>query len=371
MAQQSPPGLPPFCNRATVQERLAAIFPEGTPNRLYCVRDIAAATVFTMLYVGAVEGSGRFLAPKQVYRMTRQQAARTRDVDRWKYAEVSLRAGFAPVGRRWYADNTREPIRDETLRDGLVAMGAVVVRPDVVTTSGRPRYALKTSFATLFDPRLTGPALQEAIERWRTTHLSPSALARVTLLAKAVVSSTEGVLVRFPNGETRRMAQGPSSVVAKAVVEEFAPRFLGQPGVIWLSESRTKVVARDDDLASRLGLRIDVQRNLPDLLLVDLEPAEPLLVFVEAVATNGAVTAERQAALRTIATDAGYRPQQIAFVSAFLDRDSAGFKKNASRLAWGSFAWFASEPDRIVLLREQSTLPISLSDLLVSGERST
>jgi len=332
---------------------------------------MAAATVFTMLYVGAVEGSGRPLAPKQVYRMTRQQAARTRDVDRSKYAEASLRAGFAPVGQRWYADNTREPIRDETLRDGLVGVGAVVVRPDVPTTSGRPRYALKPSFAALFDPHLTGTALQEALKRWRTTHLSPSALARVTLLAKAVVSSAEGVLVRFPNGETRRMAPGPSSVIAKAVVEEFAPRFLGQPGVIWLSESQTKVVARDDALASRLGLRIDVQRNLPDLLLVDLEPAEPLLVFVEVVATNGAVTAERQVALRTIAIDAGYHTHQIAFVSAFLDRDSPGFKKTASRLAWGSFAWFVSEPERIVLLREQTTPPILLNDLLFSGGRST
>ena len=371
MGQPTPFRLPPFCGRSAVQERLRAIFPDGMPNRNYCTREIAAATVFTMLYVGAVEGSDRFLAPRQVHRMTRQQAARTRDADRQNYADASLRAGFMPRGQRWYADNTREPIRDETLRDGLVAVGAVVVRSSVPTTSGHPRYALRASFAALFDPPLSGTALKEAIERWRTTHLSPSALARVTLLARAVVSSTEGVLVRFPNGETRRMAPGPSSTIAKAVVEEFAPRFLGRPGVIWLSESETKVVARDDALASRLGLRIDVQRNLPDLLLVDLEPREPLLVFVEVVATNGAITAERQAALRTIATDAGYRARQIAFVSAFFDRNSPGFKKTASRLAWNSVAWFMSEPDRIVLFHEQTNPPVFLSDLPVPERQST
>ena len=134
---------------------------------------------------------------------------------------------------------------------------------------------------------------------------------------------------------------------------------------IWLSESQTKVVARDDALATRLGLRIDVQRHLPDLLLVDLEPAEPLLVFVEVVATNGAITAERQAALRSIATEAGYRPDQIAFVSAFLDRDSPGFRKTVSRLAWGSFAWFVSDPDRLVVLREHTSPAPSLNDLLL------
>ena len=51
------------------------------------------------------------------------------------------------------------------------------------------------------------------------------------------------MLVTFPNGEIRDMKPGPSSVSSKAVVEEFAARFLEQPGVIWLSESRNQVVA--------------------------------------------------------------------------------------------------------------------------------
>jgi hypothetical protein len=109
---------------------------------------------------------------------------------------------------------------------------------------------------------------------------------------------------------------------------------------------------------------------LPDLLLVDLEPAEPLLVFSEVVATNGAITAERQAALLAIATEAGYRAEQVAFVSAFLDRDSPGFKKTASRLAWGSFAWFVSEPDHVVFLHRQGNALLSLSDFLWRDKRT-
>ena len=81
--------------------------------------------------------------------------------------------------------------------------------------------------------------------------------------------------------QTREMEPGPSSVISKAVVEEFAPRFLSQPGVIWLSESRNQIVARDDELAQAIGLRIEPDRNLPDAILVDLGPADPLLVFGE------------------------------------------------------------------------------------------
>jgi hypothetical protein len=54
------------------------------------------------------------------YRITEEQAAMPADEDRLRYADHISRRGTVP-GTRWYADNTREPIRDETLRDGLIA----------------------------------------------------------------------------------------------------------------------------------------------------------------------------------------------------------------------------------------------------------
>lgn len=45
--------LPPYVSRELVSERLPLIFPEGTPNRNYCVREMAASTVFAMLYTKA------------------------------------------------------------------------------------------------------------------------------------------------------------------------------------------------------------------------------------------------------------------------------------------------------------------------------
>ena len=146
------------------------------------------------------------------------------------------------------------------------------------------------------------------------------------------------------------MEPGPSSVISKAVVEEFARRFLERPGVIWLSESRNQVVARDDLLAREIGLTIQPDRNLPDLILVDLGPEEPLLVFVEIVATAGPVSEARQAALMAIAVEAGFSEDQIAFVTAYSDRDGAAFKQSVSELAWRSFVWFMSEPEHIVVL---------------------
>ena len=95
-------------------------------------------------------------------------------------------------------------------------------------------------------------------------------MARVALIRRGAVTTGEGVLVTFPNGETRRMAPGPSSHITKAVIEDFATRFLSKPAVLWVSESGAKVVARDDELARSLKLTITADRTLPDIILVDL-----------------------------------------------------------------------------------------------------
>ena len=67
--------LPPLLPVPDIHERLQAIFPEGTENRNYVTREMAAKTVFVMLYIGAVEGAERWLRPDQVTRMTDAQAA--------------------------------------------------------------------------------------------------------------------------------------------------------------------------------------------------------------------------------------------------------------------------------------------------------
>lgn len=338
--------LPTLLDRAAILKRLDAIFPAGTPSRQFCVREMAASTVFAMLYIGAIEGTGRRLAPRHVYRMTEEQSARITAEDRLGYG-----SSFRASGNRWYADNTREPIRDETLREGLVTVGAVIAASDIPTTSARPRYALEAGFAKLFDPSLTGEAFRVAVAAWQQAHLSAGALARVGVLARGLGVDSDGVLVRFPNGETRKLAVGPSSVIAKAVVEEFAPRFLDRPGVVLLSESREKIVARDEVLVALLRLELETDRNLPDVLLVDLGPREPLIVFVEIVATDGAITPSRQEALLSLATRAGYQPEQVAFVTAYLDRGEAAFRRTVSTLAWHAFVWFVSEPDSLLILR--------------------
>ena len=87
---------------------------------------------------------------------------------------------------------------------------------------------------------------------------------------------------------------------------------------------------------------------------------------MEVVATDGPITEARRGALLGMAEAAGLKPAQIAFVTAFQDRDTSAFKKAVPNLAWGSFAWFVSEPNQLVQLRDGSTSGMSLHQLLQS-----
>ena len=282
--------------------------------------------------------------------MSDEQAAMTTEAERQAYARDVMKPGGRAPGTQWYADTSREPIRDETLREALVVVGAAIERPDIPTTSSKPRYALQPAFAALFDPTLTGNDLAKAIEIWQAASLNKGALARIALLRRGAAAGGTHVTVTFPNGETRRMKPGPSSIITKAVVEVFAPTFLNKPAVLFLSESGNKVVSRDEELAQAIGLSIQADKNLPDTVLVDLGPEHPRLVFVEVVASDGPISPRRMQALREIAEAAGFPAEHIAYVTAYQDRSGTPFKKTVDALAWGSYAWFVSEPEGLIEL---------------------
>lgn len=309
---------------------------------------MAASTVFTMLYIGAVDGNGIYAGPMHVYRMTEEQSLLQDDAERMSYSD-KLRRGTVE-GVRWYADNTREPIRDETLREGLQQVGAVVIR-SVPTTSSKPRYALQYDFATLFNPSLTGEAFLEAVRAWQENNLTTGARMRISLAGRASSASDTHVLVTLPNREVRRLSTGPSSDITKAVIEVFATSFLTDPAVIWISTSDAKVPYLDNNLATTIGLNIESDKNLPDIILADLA-GSPILVFVEVVATDGAVTERRKNAIYALTDAAGLDRANVTFLTAYHDRQKQGFKKTIGDLAWGTFIWFVSEPDKIVHFKE-------------------
>lgn len=355
--------LPKIPSLVTIQERLPLIFPEGTENRGYIIREMSAKTIFVMFYAGAIDGYEEWIRPSQVVNMGDSQAILTDDENRKNWVGMSLSKKKTQPADAWYAENTREPIRDETLRSGLIPCNAVIERKGIATTSSKPRYCLNQSFANLFNEDLDKETLLHAINKWQEQFLNKAALVRIRLLKSSATIADDDVVVTFPNDEKRTLAPGPSSIITKALIEVFAPNYLKTPAVLWVSESGNKVVARDEELARALGLKIDASKALPDVIMIDLgedsSGVDMLVIFAEVVATDGPINRERKIILTRLALDAGFSEKNLAFLTAFVDRSSPAFRKAVPELAWGSYVWFASEPNHLIVLRDNEPVKIS------------
>ncbi len=345
--------LPALIGVEEVQRRLALIFPESCPDRALLVGKMAARVVFVFLYGGFLEGSNRQLRPSTVYFFTAEQARRTTPAAREDWLANAFKPRFRPAGQRWYADNSRESIRDDLIRNRLVSMGLVGRKAGVPTTSSAPIYFLRTAFAALFDPQLCGQALRSSIANWRTVHLSSTTLQRMALKARGALARQGDVLVELPDGTRMRLGAGPSTPILKALIEDYAPRWLQRPSVLWISASDRKTHPQFVELAATVGLRFETDKLLPDLILADLgEPAS--FVFCEVVATDGPVDENRKAAFLELTRGCGIVDASVRFVTAYLDREAPELRKTFHRVAVGSELWFSNEPELILRLTSHS-----------------
>jgi hypothetical protein len=289
--------------------------------------------------------------------MTDAQAKRNgmrQRIEWWNAMRRSRPRGEVIPGR-WYADNSREQIRDETFR--VWKQYGALIEDHLPTTSSKPRYQLAGDFADLFNPGLGSAALRRLIREWQSSHLSGGARARIELLRRQTVGE-QGSAVKFPDGTTRTLSVGPSTVLLRAVVEEFAPRFLVKPVVLTLTESRRRFAYEDIEQLRHLELEPS-PRLTPDAILADLgtKSGALRLVFLECVATAGVMSDERVRSIKEWLSDAGFSECELVFGTVFADRGRGEYRKYASELAWGTLVWFASEPGALVLLLGGDSVP--------------
>lgn len=349
-------------SRAGIQDRLGVIFPRAAFDAVLN-NPLAAAALAATLYVDAVvpdlgeaPEEAVWVRPSTCLWMSDAVYARDSAEERAAWRSAALRDrrhvdqlqtswGLSGAGvEPWYRDNTRETLRDETFPAWL-DHNALRVRPGVKTTSNRPRWALTQGFADLFDPALVGVALERAIEAWRDARMNPTDRLRVATLRDRE-RADHAVSVTLPDRTIRYLEPGDASLILKGVIEQWAPARLTDPVVLSISEPGDKVYVADAARLRALRLTLDSNNLLPDALIADLQPDFVEFWIVEAVATDGPVTADRKNQLLRWAQDQRIPIASCRFLSAFLDRNAGPAKRRLKDLAVGTFAWYASEPER-------------------------
>jgi hypothetical protein len=345
--------LPDLLSVLEIQQRLQQIFPESFPDRNILIGVMAARAVFVFLYGGSIEGAARYLRPSHIYLFTKEQATKVSESDRQAWLSMANSSGFRPTGTRWYADTSREPIRDDLMRNQLLRLGIMQKLPGAATTSSKAINYLTRSFADLFDPALEGRALQNTIDSWRGNNLDQATLQRMALKAQGVHAKDGDLLIDLSDGSRIRISAGPSSQIAKDLVEQFAKRHLANPILLWLSASDKKAYPQFVELSKTVGLKFNLGEELPDMILADMK-TPVRFIFCEIVATDGPMSESRRQALMTIVKESKIPIENVEFLSAFEDREAPAFRKNFSQLALNSLVWFRTEPDLLVLLTTAS-----------------
>lgn len=351
-----PKELPKLLSRDKVHERIKMILPVGVTGRPVLNGPVTASVIWVALYCGAVNRS-RYIRPSMVCWMRDSIAKSASNLNRDRYwnaskANQKVLASEYPteiLEPSWYADNTREVIRDDVLRNGLWAIGAALRDESQPTNSSKPVWCLQQEFADLFSPSLLRSELEQAISKWQSENLNEILFGRLRA-AQAAHTAQHEVNVEMPDGTSRALGAGMSSLIAKGVIEEFSKRTLSDVRVLALSEGREHVAIEDEVQLKSAGLSPQADRVLPDIVLLD--ESTKVLWCIEVVATDGPVNELRKSDLIRWAGRGGFEPQKVKLVTAFTSRTSDRFRALFPTLAQDTGVWFLDEPQLLIWLQK-------------------
>lgn len=147
--------------------------------------------------------------------------------------------------------------------------------------------------------------------------------------------------VKLTTGETIRLSPGDHSELIKAVIEEFAPRFVPGGVLIYAGDTGEKWGYFDKEGLVELGVDIDGHGKMPDVVLY--YPAKKWLLLVESVTSHGPVDGKRHAELKHLFAKA---KSGLVYVTAFPSR--AVMTKYLGEIAWETEVWVANAPSHLI-----------------------
>jgi hypothetical protein len=237
--------------------------------------------------------------------------------------------------RRQYAPNTRETFRRQTMHQ-LVAAGIALYNPDdPARPVNSPKAVYQIEPATLVLLRTFGTAAwNESLDAYLKN--------RTTLAARyAKVREMQMLPVRLATGSTIHLSPGHHSELIKAVIEEFAPRFVPGGVLIYAGDTGEKWGYFDQDLLAKLGVEVDDHGKMPDVVL--FWPERTWLLLIESVTSHGPVNGKRHEELARLfeGSSAG-----LVYVTAFPSR--AVMTRYLGEIAWETEVWVVDAPSHLI-----------------------
>lgn len=147
--------------------------------------------------------------------------------------------------------------------------------------------------------------------------------------------------VKLATGETIRISPGAHSELIRAIIEEFAPRFVPGGVLVYAGDTGEKWGYFDKELLAKLGVEVDGHGKMPDVVLYC--PNRDWLLLVESVTSHGPVDGKRHDELAKLfaSSKAG-----LVYVTAFPSRTIMA--RYLGEIAWETEVWCADAPTHLI-----------------------
>jgi hypothetical protein len=259
----------------------------------------------------------------------------------WACAEHPL-IGITPIMEfardhygKLYAPNSRETFRRQTIHQ-MVAAGIALYNPDNPSRPvNSPKAVYRIEGETLTLLRSFGTvAWNKKLEKYLKT--------RKTLTARyAKEREMKKLPVKLATGDTIRLSPGVHSELIKAIIEEFAPRYVPGGVLIYAGDTGDKWGYFDKELLAKLGVAVDGHGKMPDVVLY--YPERKWLLLVESVTSHGPVDGKRHEELARLFAKSR---DGLVYVTAFPSRGVMA--RYLGEIAWETEVWCADAPSHLI-----------------------
>jgi hypothetical protein len=236
---------------------------------------------------------------------------------------------------RDYAPNTRETVRRQSVHQ-FVEAGLALYNPD---DPSRPVNSPKAVYQ--IEPSALSLIRTFASSQWEA-NLDAYLGHRDTLVKRyARARKQERIPVRTLSGGGFTLSPGEHSELIRAVIEEFAERFLPGGYLIYAGDTGNKWGYFDEKRLAELGVTIDSHGKMPDVIFYDIH--RNWLLLVESVTSHGPVNPKRHNELAEIfaSSTAG-----LVYVTAFPTR--ALMSRYLAEISWETEVWVADSPSHLI-----------------------
>lgn len=259
----------------------------------------------------------------------------------WARAENPL-VGITPMmnfSREYYgknyAPNTRETFRRQTMHQ-FIESGIALYNPD---KSDRPVNSPKAVYQ--ISPEALTLVRTHGSKKWKSSLNRYLSVGKTLAQRYAKDRKQEMIPMQIALGQEIKISPGEHSQLIKAIVEEFASRFVPGGILVYVGDTGRKRGYLDEERLSKLGVVVDAHGKMPDVIIHC--PKRNWLLLVESVTSHGPVDGKRHVELARLFANSS---AGLVYVTAFPSRTT--MTRYLSEIAWETEVWVADSPSHLI-----------------------